>query len=508
MYLEPTIPRKKKRRSSPVRVAILLALIAVSLYVYSLVKHEEAVTPFVPTPTPTRPAASYIAEAEELYLRGELTQAIAAYEQAITLEPTNPRPYIPLARLLTLEGRFDEAIYHARQAVNMSPQSAPAWAVLGMAYDWEGDFDQAIEACKHAVDLDPGYAEGYSYLAEAYADAGRWVEANQAIETALRLNEHSVDVQRNHGYVLEVQGYYRDAQAAYRRALEIHPYLPHIHIALGRIHRKLGDVDAALESFQKAAEIDPNEAQAHFEQGWTYLIHLGNYELAETHLKQAIAVNPRFGRAFGALAITYWQRRNYEGAIPNFEQAIYWECVAARQRARGFFITAEEKAGGTTPSSSAMMRGEFVPLKAYDRSLLLAVLRPEAWAGETWAGATGTVTLDTHSGVYTVTLRNPPRPAVGVSYTGWFDGLRALSGSQVSTGPLRMRPDGSIEATFETGWVRGPAIEYFYTLGLAYFYKDECKKAYPLFDAALQIDPDEANALDGIRLCRQIEGRP
>ena len=54
-------------------------------------------------------------------------------------------------------------------------------------------------------------------------------------------------------------------------------------------------------------------------------------------------------------------------------------------------------------------------------------------------------------------------------------------------------------------WNLGPPIEHFYTLGLAYFYMAECEKSYTLFDAALQIDPEEVNALEGIRLCQEAE---
>ena len=57
----------------------------------------------------------------------------------------------------------------------------------------------------------------------------------------------------------------------------------------------------------------------------------------------------------------------------------------------------------------------------------------------------------------------------------------------------------------ETGWVDGPRIEYFYTLGLAYFYQGDCSKSYPLFYAALQIDPEDYSALEGIRLCQEAE---
>lgn len=88
---------------------------------------------------------------------------------------------------------------------------------------------------------------------------------------------------------------------------------------------------------------------------------------------------------------------------------------------------------------------------------------------------------------------------------GWFDGVNRLSGDPVNTGQLS--PDGGdLEATFEADQVEGPRIDYFYTLGLAHFYLDECEKAYPLFEAALQINPEAENALQGIRLCKQAEG--
>ena len=81
----------------------------------------------------------------------------------------------------------------------------------------------------------------------------------------------------------------------------------------------------------------------------------------------------------------------------------------------------------------------------------------------------------------------------------------ALSGNPLGTGPLNLEADGTLEARFEAVWVDGPPIEHFYILGLAYFYMAECEKSYPLFDAALQIDPEETNALEGIRLCREHE---
>ncbi len=506
MHLEPTI-RRKKRRSSPLRVTFLLMLISVGIYVYATIKREPVESPFVPTPTPTRSALSYVAEAEEMYLQGKLTGAITAYEQAIALEPNDLLPYIPLARLLALEGRTVEAVQRALRATEMVPENARAWAVLGMAYDWNGDIAEAIDACKRAIELDPTYAEGYAYLSEAYADAVRWADATEAAQTALQLDDRSVDAHRNHGYVLEMQGNYWGAIESYERALEIHPNLAYIHIAVGKNRRALGNIDAALSSFQRATEIDPGNAQAHYELGWTYLINLGEYELAETCLKQAIEADPQFGRAFGSLAITYWTHRNYEDAIANFEPAIKLECIAARQKAKTFYVTIEDLDSKTPgPSPDVVMRGDFVPTSAPtpagQQDTLRATLTPKE-GNETWASARGTVTFHTQTGKYTLKLEGLPRLRYGQAYTGWFERVNALSGDPLGTGPLRPKTDGSVEVEFEATWVEGPPIEYFYTLGLAYFYMAECEKSYPLFDAALQVDPEETNALEGIRLCQE-----
>lgn len=508
MYLEPSIRRKKKRRSSPVRIVILLVLIAAGLYVYVNIKREQIEQPFVPTPTPTRSAASYITEAERLYLRGEMTRTIAAYRQAIALEATNVAPYAPLSRLLILKGELSEGTQLAQQATELAPNDARAWAALGMAYDWSGNVLEAIETCQKAIELDPTYAEGYAYLAEAYADAQRWAEAVDAAQTALELNDRSVDVQRNYGYVLERQGNYWGALEAYERALDIHPRLIHLHIAVGRSHRRLGDINAALESFKQAVEIDHTSAEAQFELGWTYLIDLGDYPQAEVHLEKATEHNPQFSRAFGALGITYWSRRNYEYAIPAFQRAIDLAMVDLRRAAHSFYVTLETSdAAHTAPSNRIVMLGKFdLILDENEQARLQANIQPEGpeTSKESWRNARGTALLNFQDGTCVLELSNIPRAPAGASYYGWIEGMSTLAGTPVSAGRLQVSADGKVKEEFEIGLVRGAPIEYFYTLGLAQFYLGDYDEACPLFEAALQIDPEDANALEGRRMCQSV----
>jgi tetratricopeptide (TPR) repeat protein len=478
-------------------------LIGVGIYILIQVKQERVETPFVATPTPTRTASSYVFEAESLYWEGNLKEAIADYEQAIKMNPSPVGPYIALARLLALEGRTIEAIQLAEAAVDRAPDNARAWAVLGMTYDWHGEVDQAIEACQHAIELAPDCADAYAYLAEAYADDGNWIGATESAETAVALNDKSVDAHRNYGYVMEVQGNYTRALASYKQALAIHPNLAYLHIAVGKNYMALGNPDTALESFERAAEVDPQSAEAYYRLGRAYYDR-GDPGTAQEYLKTATEVDPRFGSAFGYLAFTYWSRRNYEDAIPNLRRAIMLDAWRARRQARGFVVSLESRQSELIhPSSEAVMSGDFEPVSFENTDVLRAVLSPSSTEGG-WQGAQGNVILDTRTGIYTVTLEAMPATRYDQAYVGWFEGVSALSGRPLNTGPLALE-DGGVEAQFEAVWVQGPRIDYFYTLGLAHFFLDECEKAYPLFDAALQINPEDENALRGVQLCRQAE---
>ena len=78
MYIRPP----KRRRSSPVRVFILLVLIGIGVYI--LVWRRDLIRPIEigPTPTPTPTAEDVMTEAYELYRDGLLDEAIGKYSQA------------------------------------------------------------------------------------------------------------------------------------------------------------------------------------------------------------------------------------------------------------------------------------------------------------------------------------------------------------------------------------------------------------------------------------------
>jgi tetratricopeptide (TPR) repeat protein len=317
----------KKRQSSPIRILILLVLVAAGAYV--LIVRRDLIAPIQvgPTPTPTPTAGDVMAEAHEFYLEGDLDGAIASYSQAAALAPTDPMPLVWWSHLLTLRGRTSEAVEQARKAVGIAPDSAEALSALCMALDWDAGpgeqakLQEALGACLSATDIDPGYAEAHAYLSEVYADLGKTGQALESARLAVSLDDSSVFAHRDLGYALEKNRGYRDAVAEYQRASQLHPRLAQPYIDLGRIHKAHNRYKDALSAYEKATVVDPNGAYALYWLGIAYH-ETGDYQRAVVVLQKATEVDPTFAPAFGRLGLAYYILRNYEDAISAYRSAI------------------------------------------------------------------------------------------------------------------------------------------------------------------------------------------
>lgn len=138
---------RDRKRSNPVRIAILLFVIGVGLLLLRAQRTGQVQPLFLATPTATRNARSYWEEAEAHFTAGAIDRAIEAYEEAVRVEPQNVALWARLARTLTyssalqttLESR-QERLAAAREAieraVEINPDDAFAHSIRTLVYDW------------------------------------------------------------------------------------------------------------------------------------------------------------------------------------------------------------------------------------------------------------------------------------------------------------------------------------------------------------------------------------
>jgi tetratricopeptide (TPR) repeat protein len=105
------------------------------------------------------------------------------------------------------------------------------------------------------------------------------------------------------GAVFKQTGRLQDSLIANQKAVEISPNDAEAHYNLGNTLKELGRLEDAETSYKKAIAIKPDLAEAHYNLGIT-LQELGRLEDAETSYKKAIAIKPDLAEAHHNLATT------------------------------------------------------------------------------------------------------------------------------------------------------------------------------------------------------------
>ncbi len=138
-------------------------------------------------PAPQKTKEQWIDEGIALRDLKRYEEAIAAYDQAIRLDPNYATAYINKGNALNNLKRSEEAIAAYDQAIRLNPNYATAYNDKGNAlYDLKRS-EEAIAAYDQAIRLDPNYANAYNNKGAALERLGRKAEAQQARQKAREL---------------------------------------------------------------------------------------------------------------------------------------------------------------------------------------------------------------------------------------------------------------------------------------------------------------------------------
>lgn len=319
---------RRRRRSNPWRVILLMGLIGAGLYVNQVVV-PSTMPLFVPTATPTRSPESYVSEAENYVNEGKVPQAITSYQQAIEVDPRNASNYVTLSRLQIYSGDYQDALTNAENALLISPNHSMAYALRGWAKGYLGDYLEAIASLKRAIELDPNNATAYAYLTEVIVlqvqegegSLGSLDEAIQASQMAQTLAPSQFETHRARGTILEQTGNYAEAVDALEAAAAQNSSIADIHLALGRNYRFLEQYEKAVEEFNRANALNPDDPDPLINISRTYAT-VGEYAKAIQFAQQAIQVSPDDPYLYGNLGSMQYRNHQYDDAVASLRLAV------------------------------------------------------------------------------------------------------------------------------------------------------------------------------------------
>ena len=318
----------KRKRSSPIRILILLILVGAGLYyAINIVPNTDPL--FIPTATPTTAPEAYLNQAEQLYSEGRIERAIGMYQQAINSDPKNINTYIALAKLQVFNGQYAEALTNAENAILLNPNNAEAHAVRGWAIGMQGNYLDAQTAFNRAKELNPNLALAYAYQTEVLVEqinAGEdrldtLTQATENSRQAISLGNTLMESHRARGLLLEITGNYEEAVTEFQIAIAINPNIADLYLALGRAYRANGMDTEAITAFERAATLNPYDPWAPYYISRTYASN-GEYTKSIQMGDDAIELDPTETQFYWNLGTQYYRSGDYSRALEYFRISI------------------------------------------------------------------------------------------------------------------------------------------------------------------------------------------
>ncbi len=210
------------------------------------------------------------------------------------------------ARCLRRLGRMSEAMAAYDDAIEADPDNADAHNDLGVLLCDHAS--QPAEACRHfdrALALRPAFDRCHNNRGLALEAMGRTAEAMAAYREALTLNADLASAHNNLGNLLHDQGEVAAALDHLRRAVTLAPDFAEAHTNLGAVLMTAGDAAAAEAAHRQALALVPHLPEALNNLGHTLML-TGRAATAVSILRQALAHRPDYADAEANLGLAEW----------------------------------------------------------------------------------------------------------------------------------------------------------------------------------------------------------
>lgn len=224
-------------------------------------------------------------ESQQAYLKGayfagqwRLEEAIASFQRAVEVDPTNASAYAALARAYYFRTFFGE----------VAPQEA---------------FSQMRRAAAAALAQDPqlGEAHGLMALVHTHFDYD-WAAAERQFARALELSPSNAQVHHDYAHFLLAMGRGAESVEESRRAVELDPANPMLTSCLGWHSLFDERFDQSLQHAAEAQRMMPS-FWAQIVQGWAQT-GKGMRDEAVESMREAVSLAPELPFASAALAHT------------------------------------------------------------------------------------------------------------------------------------------------------------------------------------------------------------
>jgi tetratricopeptide (TPR) repeat protein len=247
---------------------------------------------------------------------GDFTAAAAALKTAVTLKPTIGGQQALAAAWLSLaqvteQSQPQDALAAYQKAAELDPTNTEAQ--LGAAHLAERSGNSAAAEQQYLKLAAAGNNDSIERLISLYLKQKRFVDAEIWLHKYIAANPRNTAAQLQLGKLLAAEGKTQEAIAALEPLYKASPD-PNLARDLASLYLETKQYPAAADLLRPLIAQSPIDAQLHLDYG-TALMHQLKYPEAQPVLLKAVQLNPKLVEADSDLAYAAEQNKNYELTI-------------------------------------------------------------------------------------------------------------------------------------------------------------------------------------------------
>ncbi len=251
----------------------------------------------------------FMAEGRLHQAQGRVERALAAYERAAVLAPTDPDPLLTLVKLEVAQGRVKQAKARLEALIGTHPDHVYAHGLLGEVYTIAGEVSRADAHFEQATKLNPKWLTPWLDWGSLWLGQKRFDQAVQVVQNGLAVNAESEELYMLLASVRSTQPELDEAIHAYENVLRLNPknVLAANNLAVLLVDHK-GDQHSLQKAFALSRDFEKETPHPLFLDtlGWVRF-KMGQQEDAIRVLKDAAAKAPDIPVLNYHLGIAFFQ---------------------------------------------------------------------------------------------------------------------------------------------------------------------------------------------------------
>ena len=186
---------------------------------------------------------------------GDIDGAMAAFNQAITLNKADYKSFLNRGNIYFNNGQWDLAIADYNKSEAASQSDPKIYSSRGAAYGSKGIYDLAIKDLTKALELDPSFTDASKNRSVIYFSTRQFEVALQDCNHYLSYVPNDARMVHHRGLVYGELGRLGEAEADVNRAIQLDPNKGEFYLTRSRLSLNKGNKTGALSDAQKALNL-------------------------------------------------------------------------------------------------------------------------------------------------------------------------------------------------------------------------------------------------------------